>query len=491
MPGSAVKSPTGSNPSTPAKGSRRPSNTKTRNSSGKSRAGGTKLSVSSAKSATDSVDNGSVPKLRKAKGDELEDTGAETPPDDLKPLFLSAPTQGIFTCVTDKDVTVEEPFKLISKQSIIDDMMKRAAVSDFSVMKQTIQAYPGENLLIAYDPYFKFGENFYLALTEEAKERILKLILHLQHESTITLRSNECPGDRSILPSLDPEEEKMEEEKRKQAESVGLRPGSPKEKKVLASASTHYFVGTEDGEIVYLDWTLEKDTETGKLVHKSPEWVKVTHDGPVKTLERSPFFKNVLLSVGGWNFSIWIEGTPEPLIQSQSHNSQLTNGRWSPSRPAVFFISKSDGTIDVWDLLDKTSDPVLTQSVSPHSITKLNPIKISSNQQLLAIGDSYGTLHVLEVPWVFRQSSAKEPQLVMGYLMREKDRLEYMEMRREGRVGEKRERDAKIAHQKQLDAAAAKITEEDELAQAEKEMQDYLSLEHKLQIELGLKEEIL
>ena len=42
-------------------------------------------------------------------------------------------------------------------------------------------------------------------------------------------------GDRSILPSLDPEEEKMEEEKRKQAESVGLRPGSPKEKKVNLS----------------------------------------------------------------------------------------------------------------------------------------------------------------------------------------------------------------------------------------------------------------
>ena len=77
-------------------------------------------------------------------------------------------------------------------------------------------------------------------------------------------------------------------------------------------------------------------------------------------------------------------------------------------------------------------------------------VMLTGNQQLLAIGDSYGTLHVLEVPWVFRQSSAKEPQLVMGYLMREKDRLEYMEMRREGRVGEKRERDAKIAHQKQV-----------------------------------------
>ena len=70
-------------------------------------------------------------------------------------------------------------------------------------------------------------------------------------------------------------------------------------------------------------------------------------------------------------------------MQSQSHNCQLTHGRWSPTRAGVFFISKSDGCIDVWDLLDRTSDPVLTQSVSPHAITKLNPIKISSEENFL------------------------------------------------------------------------------------------------------------
>ena len=37
------------------------------------------------------------------------------------------------------------------------------------------QKYEGDSMLIGYDPFFKFGENFYLALTEEAKERILKV----------------------------------------------------------------------------------------------------------------------------------------------------------------------------------------------------------------------------------------------------------------------------------------------------------------------------
>ena len=35
------------------------------------------------------------------------------------------------------------------------------------------QKYPGEELLLVYDYEFKYGQNFYLCLTEEAKERIL------------------------------------------------------------------------------------------------------------------------------------------------------------------------------------------------------------------------------------------------------------------------------------------------------------------------------
>ena len=38
-----------------------------------------------------------------------------------------------------------------------------------------MQDYPAEELLVVYDPAFKYGQNFYLVLTEEAKERILNV----------------------------------------------------------------------------------------------------------------------------------------------------------------------------------------------------------------------------------------------------------------------------------------------------------------------------
>lgn len=31
------------------------------------------------------------------------------------------------------------------------------------------------------------------------------------------------------------------------------------------------------------------------------------HDGPINALERSPFFKDIILTAGGWTFAIWKE----------------------------------------------------------------------------------------------------------------------------------------------------------------------------------------
>ena len=38
--------------------------------------------------------------------------------------------------------------------------------------------------------------------------------------------------------------------------------------------------------------------------------------GPIVALERSPFFDDILLSVGDWSFQIWREGEATPLFQS-------------------------------------------------------------------------------------------------------------------------------------------------------------------------------
>lgn len=55
--------------------------------------------------------------------------------------------------------------------------------------------------------------------------------------------------------------------------------------------------------------------------------------------------------------------------------SYMTDGCWSPVRPAVFFTTKMDGTVDVWDYLFKQNDPTLTIQVlkHPRKLTQINP----------------------------------------------------------------------------------------------------------------------
>uniref|UniRef100_A0A8C9V7Z2 Dynein axonemal intermediate chain 3 n=1 Tax=Scleropages formosus TaxID=113540 RepID=A0A8C9V7Z2_SCLFO len=95
-------------------------------------------------------------------------------PEDIFPMVLTSATQELFECRADEDVTQNNPYKLLKKDDILHDMKARAAVSDFHPVKQTVLNYPGEELLLVFDRDFKYGQSFYLVLTEEAKQRILQ-----------------------------------------------------------------------------------------------------------------------------------------------------------------------------------------------------------------------------------------------------------------------------------------------------------------------------
>uniref|UniRef100_A0A674ITB9 WD repeat domain 63 n=1 Tax=Terrapene triunguis TaxID=2587831 RepID=A0A674ITB9_9SAUR len=92
---------------------------------------------------------------------------------EIFPLVFTEKTQEILNCRINEDITEEKPYKLLKKEDIIQDMKTRAAVSDFHPVKKIVLEYPGEELLIVLDTEFKYGQNFYLVATEEAKESFL------------------------------------------------------------------------------------------------------------------------------------------------------------------------------------------------------------------------------------------------------------------------------------------------------------------------------
>uniref|UniRef100_T1G3K0 WD repeat-containing protein 63 n=1 Tax=Helobdella robusta TaxID=6412 RepID=T1G3K0_HELRO len=264
------------------------------------------------------------------------------------------------------------------------------------------------------------------------------------------------------------------------ADATGVNQGNPE-----LNISTKFYVGTEDGEVLYLDWSPTKDQESGKYQTQKPMFAFQIHDGPVVSLTRSPFFPRVVLSVGGLLFALWRENVNTgPIFVSGSSAKYLNGGMWSGTKPAVFFLIRIDGVIEIWDMLASTHEPSWIQSISGSSLTSI--CILAKSARLLALGDSNGTLHLLELPPIFYIPKSNETEKFGAYLESETKRREYVEARWAMRDEERVQMDiaAKI-----LSKPVPQLTEDELEARDRLEYEKYLEEEIQFLKELGMYEE--
>lgn len=135
--------------------------------------------------------------------------------------------------------------------------------------------------------------------------------------------------------------------------------------------TTTFWGISDEGFLVFVDWSI-KPVNTGddggakfvEYVRRSYEtYGCMREDRPALALERSPFFPDLLLTVHNFQFAIWrtdLEDFDKPVFESApTYGSCNTCGAFSPTRPGVIFITKTNG-IDVWDFLDQSNKPSLT-----------------------------------------------------------------------------------------------------------------------------------
>ncbi|NXG26129.1 WDR63 protein, partial [Grallaria varia] len=206
----------------------------------------------------------------------------------------------------------------------------------------------------------------------------------------------------------------------KESPYTEMSTSSSKNLEVLEKISTDFFVGSEDGVIVYSQWKMKIDTNSAKPVSQKETQKYALHTERINTLQRSPFFKDIFLSIGGQNFAIWKEGvTNGPILQSRCSTGRYTAGQWSLTRPGVFFIGRDNGNINIWDLLKKTHEPSYFQNISKSVITFISPWTISPEQHFLAVSDDLGVLHVLEICQTLSHPSSNEHANILDYFERE------------------------------------------------------------------------
>uniref|UniRef100_A0A2K5M6M7 Dynein axonemal intermediate chain 2 n=1 Tax=Cercocebus atys TaxID=9531 RepID=A0A2K5M6M7_CERAT len=192
---------------------------------------------------------------------------------------------------------------------------------------------------------------------------------------------------------------------------------------------TKFMVGTEQGIIISCNRKAKTSAE--KIVCTFPG-----HHGPIYALQRNPFYPKNFLTVGDWTARIWSEDSRESCIMwTKYHMAYLTDAAWSPIRPAVFFTTKMDGTLDIWDFVFKQCDPALSLKVCDEALFCL---RVQDNGCFIACGSQLGTTTLLEVSPGLSTLQRNEKNVASSMFERETRREKILEARhREMRLKEK------------------------------------------------------
>uniref|UniRef100_A0A0K8VPH4 Dynein intermediate chain 3, ciliary n=1 Tax=Bactrocera latifrons TaxID=174628 RepID=A0A0K8VPH4_BACLA len=151
--------------------------------------------------------------------------------------------------------------------------------------------------------------------------------------------------------------------------------------------------------------------------------------GPIRTIERNPFFVKNFLIAADWCVKIWAEeckGAPTTLLMKKKN--EMLCGTWSPARCSLFVTGDARGEVDFWDILLHQRKPIFTLKLKQ----PIKYVKFRPDGKYLAVALENGDVQLFELDPALRQSAAKDKALLMALFERELFRSKLLE----GRVEE-------------------------------------------------------
>ena len=136
----------------------------------------------------------------------------------------------------------------------------------------------------------------------------------------------------------------------------------------------NFLVSTDEGQVYTRDWTLRVSPEN--LSNNVKKVYSEKYYRPILSFEFSPFFPDFFLTLHDFYFCIWNINKSKPIFISPNIKSSCyTFARFSPSRPAVIFLSRNNGVLDIWDFLDESHKPSINESFFKDTITYLEIVR--------------------------------------------------------------------------------------------------------------------
>lgn len=162
------------------------------------------------------------------------------------------------------------------------------------------------------------------------------------------------------------------------------------------AGATKFLAGTEQGYIIQAN---KKPQRSVEISHRFG-FEGGHHHGPIYSIQRNSEETKCFLTVGDWTARIWHEDIKTPIMTTRYHNSYLTDGCWSPTRPGVFFLIESDGWFNVWDYHYRQNEIEFSHKVADTMLTTVTVQNLPSAGRygsLVAVGDNEGTVTLIEL----------------------------------------------------------------------------------------------
>ncbi|CAM9744463.1 unnamed protein product [Ascophyllum nodosum] len=198
---------------------------------------------------------------------------------------------------------------------------------------------------------------------------------------------------------------------------------------------TKYLVGTEQGIVMQVNLRNRKQNNGISVFDMGCG----KHHGSIYSIQRNPTHNKYFMTVGDWTAKIWAEDIKTPIIttkattklQDNYHSAYLTSGCFSPTRAGVFFVTRMDGVLDIWDYFYRQNEVAYSHKVGDGC---LSSIAVQGNAQaggkLVAVGDVNGTVSLLEVCESLAVSSGSQEKGAIGAMLeREMNKEKNLEMR--------------------------------------------------------------
>jgi dynein intermediate chain 2, axonemal len=223
------------------------------------------------------------------------------------------------------------------------------------------------------------------------------------------------------------------------------------------AGATKYLAGTEQGIIIQAN---KKPQKAVDISHRyGLEGGK--HHGPIYAIQRNPEESKCFLTVGDWTAKIWSEDISTPIMTTKYHDTYLTDGCWSPTRPGIFFLTQMDGWMHIWDYHYRQNEIAYSHKVGDSMLTTINVQNTPNSTKfgsLVAIGDSEGTITLIELCESLYEPQSNEKLSIKQMLEREYTREKNLKNAKRSTEGKKNPKKDEALIQKQRDKINERIT---------------------------------